>query len=223
MPIRSTFLRHSSLYQAPLSRMVEAALRRWIFGRLAYCWMSLASSASRLAISAESCALSNTGAGGACTVGLTASRLTGVFCCCGARVASAAFGASWRTAGCAGAAGGVTRLTWVSWNGACSVVFGAALCSRVPLPCWLSWARKSASFGFSSLLKVDRVISRVLLIWLGSARLKPRPRISAACSAAARNRVKPSRSAGRTPAAGRSTGGVAAFMLFRVGSGCRAV
>ncbi|MNH42580.1 hypothetical protein D3C79_1043040 [compost metagenome] len=39
------------------------------------------------------------------------------------------------------AGGGVTLLILLSWKGATSVVFGTAFLSRVPLPCWLSWAR----------------------------------------------------------------------------------
>jgi len=79
---------------------------------------------------------------------------------------------------------------------------------------------KSASLGFSSLLKVDRVISRVLLSWLGSFSVKPMPRIRAACTAAAMNSVKPSRSAGRTPGLAEIGGRVAAFIALQVGSEC---
>ncbi|MCY1188198.1 hypothetical protein D9M73_292740 [compost metagenome] len=84
--MRSTFLRHSSLYQAPLSRMVEAALRRWIRGRLAYCCCSLDSSASRLAISLESCELSKSGVTTlGFTTGLTSClRWVSTFCGLGA-------------------------------------------------------------------------------------------------------------------------------------------
>src|SRR5690606_31979132 len=118
--------------------------------------------------------------------------------------------------GCCAVAGGVTLRTSLSWNRACSVVFGAALCSSVPLPCWLSWARKSACLGFSSLLNVDRVISSVLLTWLGGSRVKPMPRIRAMCTAAARNSVKPRRSAGRTAAVEVTGGLAAAFIVDRV-------
>src|SRR6516164_7669927 len=100
--MRSTFLRHSSLYQAPLSRMVEAALRRWMRGRLAYSCCSLASSASRLAMSLESCELSKVGAS---TVGLVSvlasSFLVGAFFGFGATVVTAALGAASCTSGLA--------------------------------------------------------------------------------------------------------------------------
>src|SRR5471032_3681506 len=187
--MRSTFLRHSSLYQAPLSRMVDAALKRWIRGRLAYSCCSLASSASRLAMSLDSCELSNVGAA---TAGLGSvlgsSFLATAFFGLGAIVVTAALGAASCTSGLA-AGGGVTFCTLLSWNGATSVVLGIAFLSRVPLPCWLSWARKSAFSGGFSLLKVDRVISRVLLICLGSTKLKPTPRSSARWISAARKSV----------------------------------
>src|SRR5471032_636465 len=158
-------------------------------GRLAYSCCSWASSASRLEISLESCELSNVGAGvvGAGSV-LAFSRWVGAFCGLGAMVVTAALGAACFTSGL-GAGGGVTLLTLLSWNGANSVVLGTAFLSRVPLPCWLSWARKSAFSGLFSLLKVARVISRVLVICLGSTKLKPTPRSSARWISAARKSV----------------------------------
>ncbi|MNF34940.1 hypothetical protein D3C85_1192010 [compost metagenome] len=172
-------------------------------GRLAYCCCSLESSASRLAISLESCELSKSGVA---TLGFSTGlssclRWVSTFCGLGAWVTTAALGFCGCTSGAGlGAGGGVTLLIWLSWNGATSVVLGRAFFSRVPLPCWFSWARKSAFFGATSLLKVARVISRVLLICVGGFRVKLTPRINARCSSAARNRVNPSRSAGRTPA-----------------------
>src|SRR5450830_99709 len=163
-------------------------------------------------MSLDSCELSNVGAGswGAASV-LTCSCLITAFFGFGATVVTTAFGAASVTS-CLAGGGGVTWLMLLSWNGATSVVLGIAFLSRVPLPSWLSWARKSAFSGGFTLLKVDRVISRVLLICLGSTTLKPTPRSSARWISAARKSVKPSRSAGRTPAressGGRSAGSV---------------
>src|SRR5690606_17683079 len=99
--------------------------------------MSCESCASRLAISALSWELSKVGAGGLWGSGLFFCGVSGVFSGCGARVATVVFGVSlWLLGG--GAAAGETLRTSVSWNGACSLVFGAALYSRVPVPCWLS-------------------------------------------------------------------------------------
>ncbi len=117
-----------------MSRMVAAVFWRLTRGRLAYSWRSLDSCASRLAISALSCELSKTGAGCVCGCGLFFCGLSGVLSGCGLRVATAVFGVSTGLLG-GGEAAGVTLRIWVSWNGACSVVFGDALCSRVPLPC----------------------------------------------------------------------------------------
>jgi hypothetical protein len=68
-----------------------------------------------------------------------------------------------------------------------------------------------------SLLKLARVISRVLLIWLGAGMEKPTPRMKATCRMAAMNRVKPKRSAGRTPAAAEGDLRTAAFIADRGG------
>ncbi|MNY37484.1 hypothetical protein D3C86_1720520 [compost metagenome] len=155
--------------------MVEAALRRWMRGRLAYSCCSLASSASRLAMSLDSCSVSNVGAATAGLVtGLGSSVLVAAFFCFGATVVTAALGGASCCSGLA-AGGGVTFCTLLSWNGAISVVLGIAFLSRVPLPCWFSWARKSAFSGFFSLLNVARVISRVRLICLGSTTANPTP------------------------------------------------
>src|SRR6202000_390765 len=147
--------------------MVEAALRRWMRGRLAYNCCSLASSASRLAISLDSCELSKVGVS---ALGVTSvrvsSRLVTVFLGFGATVATAALGAAsliFRLGG----GGGVTLLTMLSWNGATSVVVGIAFLSRVPLPCWFSWAIKSALAGLVLLLEVGRGVFRGLLVRLG--------------------------------------------------------
>src|SRR5690606_2950896 len=133
--MRSTFLRHSSLYQAPLSFIVEAALRRWMRGRLAYSCCSWASSASRLAMSLDSCSVSNVGAATAGLVtGLGSSVLDGAFFGLGATVVTAALGGASCCSGLA-AGGGVTFCTLLSWKGATSVVLGIAFLSSVPLPC----------------------------------------------------------------------------------------
>src|SRR5689334_18149012 len=111
--------------------MVEAALRRWIRGRLAYSCCSLASSASRLAMSLDSCELSNVGVV-ALGVGsaLTSCFLATAFFGAGAMVVTAAFGAASSTWGLTDG-GGETFCTLLSWKGAISVVLGIAFLSRV--------------------------------------------------------------------------------------------
>ena len=177
-------------------------------GRLAYICCSLDSSASRLAIWLDNCELSKSGAGVAgLGCALLSLGLGSTLCGLGAVVTTADFfGVGGGTTSGLAAGGGVILLILLSWNGASSVVLGTAFLSRVPLPCWLSWAWKSAFSGGFSLLKVARVMSMVWRISAGLTTVKPTPRISARCTSAARNRVKPSRSAGRTRGGSRSAG-----------------
>src|SRR5699024_10131839 len=129
-----TFLRQASRYQALISRLVAMVFWRLTLGRLAYCWRSKASSASKLAISAESCSRFSTGA---LRVGWgLGSGLGALTTCCGC-----GFGVlmTFLTSGVSGVDSTLlsswTCLTSVSWNGALSVVLGTSASSKVPLPC----------------------------------------------------------------------------------------
>ncbi len=181
-------------------------------GRLAYNCCSLASSASRLAMSLDSCSLSNRrrrdrrfGDG------------LGLFGFC--RRLSSAWARRWSRQPWAGPpASGLGGRRWrdflhlvvlerrdLGGLGNRLLIQGAAallifLSEEIGL-LWLLFAFEGGEGDF-----------RVLLICLGSTIVKPTPSSKARWISAARNRVKPRRSAGRTPrwasSAGRSDGRV---------------